>query len=351
MTYSLNAHTAYGASPYGLYPPTPMRANTFPQPAYTASAPATQYSSADSVRFAHQNAYTAPGFLNTANYAAPPFNPPTAPAHSYRTAWATAPATLQGIYGASANPFNPFAQPQTQAPFAVGKTPFPQATAQPTVQNYYYTNPIQGNSQKKNIKKFLMITGAVMTGVIATAGLALGAVALIAPSQLKLFQKLGAKPFQKGIKLLDLFKDPNKSISVKLSESLKIFSEPKPASTSGGTAFHKLKNWYQKHFDKEAYQAAEAAKAKAEAAASAKAKLESQAKINEAATQFFEILGQLPEDVQTQVSDFLRNMGAESISKAFENPTVRKHMKEMGKEMIGESMSLRNWLPWGKKAA
>ncbi|WP_303673583.1 hypothetical protein [Vampirovibrio chlorellavorus] len=132
-----------------------------------------------------------PAALN--GLAAPRFNP-TAPGNGFL-------APLPGLPTPSqlSGPTFPSAAPPPA--FSTSGAP---ALQKPQIQNHYYTvnTGKEPASKKKNIKKFLLTTGAVMTGMVATVALGFLGLRIAYPQKFKAFKLLDeevVKCFNSGI--------------------------------------------------------------------------------------------------------------------------------------------------------
>lgn len=173
--------------------------------------------------------------------------------------------------------FTPSTPAGFNAPSGVGNSLNPTGTGivspggkpsaeKPTVQNYYYTLPTGKTppSRKKDLKKFLFITGAVITGMITTAGVAIGGLFVFAPNHTNFFRKLGSRPFAWANQGLKAFKDTEGSFVRKaIAGGKAVHTAVKTPQEPSESLFTKARLAWWKLFNPEAAKKYEAEKAKA----------------------------------------------------------------------------------------
>lgn len=94
------------------------------------------------------------------------------------------------------------------------------------VQNYYYN--VSGKaepSKKKDLKKFMFITAAVMTGMATTMVATIGALCFFMPGPARLFKKLGSRPFETALKGIKAFESEKGSLIEKISKTAKTLQD------------------------------------------------------------------------------------------------------------------------------
>lgn len=266
MAYNLNPNQIYGRPVYGV------------QPRQVANQPA----------FGHQAGVAGPLYANSYSSGAYPVPYAGAQGQPPRAAYSAQPLK-PSAYPVSAIPplaalpnpgqiFTPSTPAGFNAPSGIGNTQNLPVTGmaspgggkppaeKPAVQNYYYTLPTGKTppSRKKDLKKFLFVTGAVITGMITTAGLAIGALFVFAPNQFNFFRKLGARPFAWANQGLKAFKDTEGSFVRKaLAGGKAVHTAVKKPPEQKNSLWTDIKLAYQKRFNPEAFKKYEAEQAKA----------------------------------------------------------------------------------------
>ncbi|WP_373531155.1 hypothetical protein [Vampirovibrio sp.] len=138
--------------------------------------------------------------------------------------------------------FAPFGSP------ALGNASPASPMPRPQVQNHFYALPAVKDpaSTKKNIKKFLLITSAVVTGVFATAGTVVGLMWMFYPGFVELARSIGPKGASKAARAIKEWKKPG-PILQRAKNAHQVYTQPVDASGSSTSqsGWQRFKNWFK----------------------------------------------------------------------------------------------------------
>lgn len=216
---------------------------------------------------------------------------------------------------------------------ALQASPLP-AAQKPQVQNVYYTVNAgkESTSKKKNIKKFLLTTGAVVAGIFTTIGVAAGMLWFFYPGFIELAQSIGGRDAKAAAKALSVFKQPG-DLLTRISNASKAFNQCRQQDAAHQTKSPyqqlklKIRRWFMTAEEKAvADQEQEAAKA-------AQKESSQDASMGfiptQSITALFDWLKKEDMSTPSKIEAKITQLGADSVSKSLENAENQNIFKKL----------------------
>jgi hypothetical protein len=186
------------------------------------------------------------------------------------------------------------------------------ATPRPQVQQHFYTLPAvkEPPSRKKSIKKFLLITSAVVTGVFATAASVMGLMWMFWPGFVELGKNIGTHGASKAANAIKEWKKPGPL----LQRAVNVYEAyTRQSESSAKSGWQQIKDLFKSKATKEA-----------EAKAAEQAREKAMAEQKEAGSRLATLLNGLTAQDIDATKDFFKKLGLN-----LENLTSSKHWAEV----------------------
>jgi hypothetical protein len=217
----------------------------------------------------------------------------------------------------------------------------PTAAQKPQVQNYFYTLPADSPTPKKNknIKKFLLTTGAVVAGMFTTIGVAAGLLWFFYPGFIQLAQAVGGKNAQAAAKALSEWKKPG-DLLTRFNNARKAFAQCKTqdAEHHAQSPYQRLKSGFFSLFQSEEQKLKAKAAQKATIPETAQGQ-GSEAPISGMLKEFKNVLAQVPQEDLKALEEKATQIGADSVSQAMASPENQKILTDIISKAISDKLS------------
>ncbi len=213
----------------------------------------------------------------------------------------------------------------------------------PQIQNHYYTvtSGKEPSSKKKNIKKFLLTTGAVVAGMFTTIGAGIGLIWFFCPSFIQLGKAIGPKNAQAAANALSEWKKPG-TILDRLGNAYKAFAKGQAeyAEHQNNSAFNRLKNWFQNLFKStEQIEAEKAKQAQQEALKKEKTSQAPEAFLEDLVEQASQGLSKISPEKQKQWEAYIADLGSQIAKKTLEQPENQAALKKVMTDAISDQLA------------